>query len=200
MNRKRVFFDNLACKWDDSVNRSKEKEERLNSLTDRFGIKKGDSVLDIGCGTGRMLKKLNSLIDGEGFLAGCDFSLEMLKRACLNGVNHKNNLVCCDAHFLPFTDDCFDKVILFSCFPHFDDKKRIIQEISRVLKSRGIFFICHLTGSEQLAAIHKKADISVENDILPDKPGMRDFISGFSIEIRDFVDKDNLYFLSACKN
>ena len=195
MNSKQIFFDRLAGDWDEIHSISEEKKEALNRLVGRFGVKAGDRVLDIGCGTGRITKLILPLLSQRGSITGCDFALNMLRNAVFTG-NGDFRLVCCDAHFLPFKDSYFDKAVLFSCFPHFDNKELIIAEVKRVLKSKGRLFICHLSGSEKISCIHKKAGISVENDTLPDKPDMINLLTKSSVDILDFVDEDNLYFVS----
>jgi SAM-dependent methyltransferase len=48
---------------------------------DRLGLKKGDRVLDVGCGTGLSFTALEGLVGPTGSIAGIEQSPEMLERA-----------------------------------------------------------------------------------------------------------------------
>jgi len=48
---------------------------------DRLGLKKGDRVLDVGCGTGLSFTALEGLVGATGSIAGIEQSPEMLERS-----------------------------------------------------------------------------------------------------------------------
>jgi ubiquinone/menaquinone biosynthesis C-methylase UbiE len=48
---------------------------------DRLGLKKGDRVLDVGCGTGLSFTALEGLVGPTGSIVGIEQSPEMLERA-----------------------------------------------------------------------------------------------------------------------
>ena len=84
-------------------------------------------ILDVGCGTGSLLKGLN--------FCGLDISLEMLKN-CRNFAT----CVCADAESLPFRDASFPAA--FSNFSLQWTKLDLsFSEISRILKRGGYFFL-----------------------------------------------------------
>lgn len=108
-------------------------------------IRKGERVLDIGCGSGRLFELLR---DKEVEYFGIDFSkklIEIAKRKYLSEKEVKNvnilpTFIVVDALKLPFEEGFFDKVISIAVFHHIPSKeKRLIflKEIKRVLKRGG---------------------------------------------------------------
>lgn len=88
----------------------------------------GKATLDVGCGEG-WLESFNPQI------VGVDFSLFALNKAKRNCVGP--NLVRADAHNLPFRDEFFEQVVSLGCLEHFENKKKAVEELSRVLMKNG---------------------------------------------------------------
>jgi demethylmenaquinone methyltransferase/2-methoxy-6-polyprenyl-1,4-benzoquinol methylase len=66
----------------------------------RMGLRRGDSVLDLGCGTGTNLSRLRQAVGPSGHVFGIDISPGMLRRAkALRSANHWRNVELseCDA-------------------------------------------------------------------------------------------------------
>ena len=75
-------------------------------------LKENELVLDLGCGTGQILK-----MDNRGLeFIGLDSSLRMLKRASQN----KGALLLCqaDARAIPFKDNVFDSGVALDLFEY----------------------------------------------------------------------------------
>ena len=95
------------------------------------------SILDVGCGTGRLVEFLNK----NGYEAyGCDISKEALKKARkLNPGKIKRG----QAEKLPYSKNSFDMVTAISILEHLtkNEAKTFILESKRVLKKNGLLFI-----------------------------------------------------------
>ena len=195
---KRKFFDDSACNWDDLFYRDKEINHRLNSLTLKFYVEKGDRIIDLGCGTGIISERLSRLAGKKGKVFCCDFSIEMLGKAKEKG-NQELDFVCLDAHKLTFRDNSFDSIICFSCFPHFEDKKEVMRETNRVLKKGGSFIISHLLSSREIAKIHRQAGKAVARDKMPSKKVMAVNLKKMGFIILEFLNKNGLFLLRAEK-
>ncbi|MDI9395751.1 MAG: methyltransferase domain-containing protein [Euryarchaeota archaeon] len=111
-------------------------------LIEMMGIKKGDFVLDVGCGTGWQALNVAGIIGPEGKLTGIDpssYRIELARKK-FDG-NSSGNV-----HFLvgqaEDLRDVPDKSINFayfcSSFHWVDDKKTALNEIYRVLRPGGI--------------------------------------------------------------
>lgn len=108
---------------------------RLLSLSD------SDSVLDIGCGNGYVLRLLARRYNAT--FAGIDPSKEIIeaaKRRNRSDVkNGKMRFACQDVSALPFPDEAFSKAYTINTVYFWSDLKTPMQEIRRVLKPGGVF-------------------------------------------------------------
>lgn len=103
-------------------------------------IKPGDKILDVGCGTGRML---SYFADVEKY--GIDISIDMVKmsrgkgiEACMGNVEK-----------LPYCDETFDMVICTDVLEHVFDLHKTLLEINRVVKAGG-YIILRVPQNEDL--------------------------------------------------
>jgi len=98
------------------------------------------TILDLGCGIGRMLYFLAPLCKQA---IGLDVSIELLARASKLLSFHKNVslIVGAGETLYQFRDQTFDLVSSFACFQHLPKKTMInyFREIYRVLKRKGYF-------------------------------------------------------------
>jgi len=100
------------------------------------------SVLDLGCGTGQLLRRLADELPLRR-LVGCDFSAGMLAHATtrLSGAHCSPTLIRGDALRLPFRDGTFDAVVSTEAFHWFPDQDAAIGEIGRVLVRDGVLLL-----------------------------------------------------------
>lgn len=89
-------------------------------------------VLDIGAGTGRIGRAF--VAAGDAY-CGIDASLAMLQEFSLTSDNC--TLMHADARHLPFTDGCFDAVLLMQVLSGADDWREIVTEARRVVRTGG---------------------------------------------------------------
>ncbi len=91
-------------------------------------------VLDVGCGTGKVLEEL----ERRNWAVGTDIEFDMLKVAKEKNLS---KLVCSDALKLPFKDSSFDVVIFVYSVHHFPDIEAAFKEAYRVLTKPGIVLV-----------------------------------------------------------
>lgn len=116
-------------------------------------IKEGESILDIGCGSGGLLILMKTLHPGSK-IVGTDPDKKILKVAKQKIVD-KNldvELVQAWGEKLPFNDASFDVVISSLTFHHLplDAKKQALKEIYRVLKTNGRFLLADIGKPDSL--------------------------------------------------
>lgn len=127
--------------------------EITTSISTGLEIKPGDCILDIGCGSGRILLPLAAKNPKSKFI-GVDISKEMLdslNKDISKGQVDNVTALEHDANYkLPFVDKQFDSVILYHSYHIIQNKDYIAKEIRRVLKPKGILLIA-TTSHTQLA-------------------------------------------------
>lgn len=148
-NRKRMYDENTgsgyeAARYGDP-HKEKYRQIRNEALADMIGESAGKNnplrILEVGCGTGMTLTYLASL-PANHELHGLDFSATMLSQARqkTRKLDNPYRLAQGDSFGLPFRGNVFD-VVYSTRFIHqfrHDDKKRIYQEMLRVLKQGGL--------------------------------------------------------------
>ena len=110
-------------------------EETLRETQTRLGLAPGESLLDVGCGTGALLEAL-SVFAPDAKLSGIDPSSEMLKIA-RRKLAKSIELTQGYAECLPYPDATFDVVVSVSAFHYFRDPLCALREMARVLRPGG---------------------------------------------------------------
>jgi arsenite methyltransferase len=112
--------------------------------TQYAGIKKGDSVLDLGSGAGNDCFVAHALVGETGKVTGIDFTEEMLHKAGQNllKLGYKNVFfIKGDIEEMPMPSNQYD-VVLSNCVLNLvPDKNKAFSEIFRVLKPAGHFCV-----------------------------------------------------------
>lgn len=109
-------------------------------LLDQAQIASGETVLDLGCGTGTLAISLKQR-DARAAVTGLDADPEVLSRARRKAAEADVQLDFVEglSTRLPFPDDHFDVVLSTLFFHHLtlEDKQRSLREVRRVLAPRG---------------------------------------------------------------
>ena len=119
-----------------------EKKYR-NMALERLDVKRGETVLEIGFGTGHCLKQMVESVGEEGRVYGIDISsgmLEVSKRRLKEaGLLDRVKLYCQDALKMPYEDNKFDAVFMSFSLELFDTPEisKVLDKIERVLKPNG---------------------------------------------------------------
>jgi arsenite methyltransferase len=106
-------------------------------LIDALNIRPGESVLDVGSGTGRLAEYVAALVAPTGAVAGIDplaYRVAIAQSRASKGLSFSVGRA---EDLSDFGDGQFDVVYLNSVFHWIADKPRVLQEIFRVLKDGG---------------------------------------------------------------
>lgn len=113
------------------------------------GIQPGESVLDVGCGTGSLAMNVRERTGASGSAFGIDPSASQIARARSKALrlNPPIDFRVGGIEHLPFPDGMFDVVLSTLMMHHISDqlKHQGLGEIARVLKPAGRLVIADLT-------------------------------------------------------
>jgi ubiquinone/menaquinone biosynthesis C-methylase UbiE len=132
--------DSLTALYDPLIQRTTRERKFKQRLLDQASLHAGQSVLDVGCGTGTLAIWAKEREPGIE-LAGIDGDSAVLDRARRKaeeaGVEIDFRQAMADE--LPFEDATFDRVVSSLFFHHLarEDKERCAGEIARVLRPGG---------------------------------------------------------------
>lgn len=110
---------------------------------EHLSIGKGETVLEIGFGTGHCLKRITESVGPKGKTYGIDISTGMMeiskKRLEKADLEDRVKLFCGDATSLPFDDNTFNAVFMSFTLELFDTPEipKVLEQIKRVLKPEG---------------------------------------------------------------
>ena len=104
-------------------------------------IKENDKVLDLCCGTGKMIELECKAVGENTPVIGLDFNREMInvgnKKLNKSLDKYKYDLIQGDAMELPFEDNTFHSITIAFGLRNIPDKRKAISEMYRVLKPGG---------------------------------------------------------------
>lgn len=140
MNQKQRLFD-LWAPYYDWLFPSVIYQAIHKRLLEYIELPAAANVLDLGCGTGRLLDRLAAhfpQLRGTGL----DLSAKMLQVARRQN-RHRPRLVYIQGNALnlPFATEQFDAVFNTCSFLHYPEPERVFLEVSRVLRPSGYFYL-----------------------------------------------------------
>jgi len=138
--RARKYFAAVASRWD----RMREDffdETVADSILTASDVKPGNTVVDVGCGTGFLTRQAVMQIQGKGRVVGVDLSPSMLEKAEDNlsrlALHRSVEFRVGDAENIPVQDDFADAVVGNMILHHCAKPKHVVSEMTRILKEGG---------------------------------------------------------------
>ncbi|MCL1976807.1 MAG: class I SAM-dependent methyltransferase [Candidatus Bathyarchaeota archaeon] len=133
---KDMKFDKMAATYDEGIE-GKASKKFYNLLLKQIGSCQDVTILDVGCGTGTILKSLSDRTNINGY--GIDTEENMIQEAKKKCPDM--DLSVSDCVKTPFADNQFDIVTSCMAYHHFADKKGFAKEVSRIIKPGGHLYI-----------------------------------------------------------
>ena len=127
-----------------------ELESQILDLLKQIGISRGQNVLDFGCGYGAYTIPVAEIVGEQGKVYALDKDKEALDslmyRGELEGLNNIDRMETSGELEIGLTDESVDVVLLFDVFhsfyfPMVMDRRRLLGEIRRVMKSSAFLSI-----------------------------------------------------------
>jgi len=150
--------------------------QRLRTLS-AIALRRGESVLDAGCGTGLLLEQEALAVGNEGCAEGVDFSEDMLERASSRCADMPQvHLQQGNIETLPFEDASFDAASCTQTLLYVENLDKALCELHRVLKPGGRVAVLETDWSGAILNSHDQAltqrifgawDVALVNPNLP---------------------------------
>src|ERR1700761_2658665 len=106
-------------------------------LIQRLGYGEMDTVLELGCGTGRLTKQLRASLNESAVLTSTDINPDMLTLAQEKVPSGKILWDTVNMTAIPYREEYFDLVICQFGLMFVPDKRKALAEMFRVLKKGG---------------------------------------------------------------
>jgi len=118
-----------------------------DEIIERSGIKKGMTVMDLGCGPGIYAIDVMRTVGEKGEVYAIDVQramIDRLKEKLKKPENkdvHNIIPVVASAHALPVPDNSVDLVYMITVLAEIPDKEKALKELRRILKDDGILSV-----------------------------------------------------------
>lgn len=152
-------YDRLSRWYDLLAGRGERKAQEIG--LELLGAKEGDSVLEIGFGTGRALLDLALSVGKSGKVWGVEISPGMLsqtrRKIGLCGLSDRVVLLLGNAVHLPLRSDSYDALFMSFTIELFSDEDCIhmLSECRRVLKGDGVLGVVALVDQPNLGLMSR---------------------------------------------
>jgi ubiquinone/menaquinone biosynthesis C-methylase UbiE len=123
-------------------------------ILDLVRLEKHETILDVGCGTGKQVLSFGKELNGTVHICATDISKDILIEARNNALRNNISNVTYIQHNMnkefPFDDHSFD--LISSCFAvyYVDNAEDLLAEFVRLLNRSGRLFICGPTPNNSL--------------------------------------------------
>jgi ubiquinone/menaquinone biosynthesis C-methylase UbiE len=115
-----------------------------DKLLDEFGIRRGQSVVDYGCGPGSYIRKASELVGAEGRVYAIDIhdlAIEYVKKRISKENLHNVTALVASKERCPLNDGSVDLIYALDVFHMVSNPTIFLKELNRISKPEGILFI-----------------------------------------------------------
>lgn len=191
LNEMKQFFNGCAETWDAHCTMNQEK---IASIVTLAGIQSGSRVVDIACGTGVMFPEIFSRSPAEVF--GIDLSDEMIAKARSKYSDARLHLLA--SNLFDVHETGFDVAMIFSAYPHFQDKVKLAKQVAEMLKPGGRIMVAHSESRNAINSCHTgKAVNRLSCPLRAVKEEANEFLEYFNMDI--LADTSDIYLFSGTK-
>jgi len=198
--KKIAYFDEqVHAPWS-SMEYGEDEKKKLGRLFNHTGSLEGMTILEPGCGTGRLTEILCRQVGAKGKVVSMDISPKMVEAAKARLTNHQN----VEIHTTALEDfslksESFDLILCHQVFPHFEDKGNVLKILARALKPGQRLIVIHFVDFDRINDRHRKAGTAVKQDMMPPPEEMERLFNEAGLTIEFLLNDELGYFLSSYK-
>jgi ubiquinone/menaquinone biosynthesis C-methylase UbiE len=201
---RKQFFNDRAGEWLDMCYKNPDSgqldlhQKNFERLFALVPLKLGDHVMDVGCGSGVLVRMILDRIGSTGIVYELDFAEKMIEE---NRKLHKEKnirFIVADVAQAPIEAESCNVIFCFSCFPHFDQKQEVLTSLAHILRSGGTLVLAHFNSAEEINQRHESCP-AVMHDHLPEQASMRRLLEGAALQVDQFIDESGFYCILAKK-
>ncbi|MCX4524664.1 MULTISPECIES: class I SAM-dependent methyltransferase [unclassified Streptomyces] len=156
----RAFFTPRAEAWEE---RFAYQTPAYEAAVARMRLRPGQTVLDLGCGSGRALPALRAGVGAAGTVLGVDLTPAMLAAAARAGRRGPAGLLVADCGRLPLPTGTVHGIFAAGLLDHLPQPRTALTEWARVSAPGAELLLFHPSGRAERAARHGRA-------VSPDDP------------------------------
>ena len=186
MDEIKEFFEKAAINWHNSDDLS-----LVRKILNETGLKKGDKVLDVGCGKGIVTPLIYEITDAP--VKAIDISENMISGAKQIYPNSKSLIFECH-DFYEYNDDIkYDYLIFYNAYPHFLDRFALSNKANELLSKNGKLVIAHGMSKDALFKHHAGLNSKICRMIEAPIEESKAFFDHFDLE--KWVDNETYYLM-----
>ena len=129
-------FDKRATSYDEGIE-GKFSQRFYSVLLANLDLKPLSTVIDVGCGTGYLLRRIAEQQEIIGY--GIDLEPNMIDEA--KAKCPEMNIQVSPSENTPFDNNTFDVMTACMAYHHFSDKEGFVKEAARIIKPGGYLYI-----------------------------------------------------------
>lgn len=183
----RDYFEKEARDYDAKrINRCHNKKIAL--IAGYLNLRPGETVLEVGVGSGVHAKRfLEKYAPRDTYFIGCDLSPAMVEETRKKLTLFPNvRLFSSPGESLPLENSSVDKAYISGSLHHFDNKRRGVEELVRVVKSGGLIAISEPNIFNPFNLWRGITEFKVESGVFFTHPkALKKLFSGLPVEIID---------------
>lgn len=186
MDEIKEFFEKAAINWHNSDDLS-----LVRKILNETGLKKGDKVLDVGCGKGIITPLIYEMT--QVVVKAIDISENMISGAKQIYPNSKSLIFECH-DFYEYNDDIkYDYLIFYNAYPHFLDRFALSNKANELLSKNGKLVIAHGMSKDALFKHHAGLNSKISRVIETPIEESKAFFDHFDLE--KWVDNETHYLM-----
>jgi demethylmenaquinone methyltransferase/2-methoxy-6-polyprenyl-1,4-benzoquinol methylase len=190
------YFDRLAATgiWQEFT---AEEQGRLAEHARHWDVQPGQTVLEPGCGAGRLTAVLAGLVGPGGRVIACDPAQAMIARVAARGLPPQVVLRAQPVELLDLPAESLDRVICFHIWPHVTDPAGTLRVLRAAMRPGACLWISHLKSREAINHIHANGPPEIRHHLLPTLAELAEQLAEAGLQVIDRYDRNDGFRIGA---